>query len=121
MSERMLLETPGKMSIAAIWIGGELCGSGSARRFKAKVPINTPFSGSLDSGTNCQSGDTNGSRGVASSGHPGGALFAYADGSVHFLQESIASNPTLGDSDPGAGYVYQNLFSMDDGFLIGRY
>ena len=121
LSERMLLETPGQMSIAAIWIGGELCGSGSARRFEADVPINTPFSGSRDSSTNCQTGDTNGSRVVASSGHPGGALFAFADGSVHFLSESIASNPALGEGKPGSGYTYQNLYFMDDGFVVGEF
>ena len=85
------------------------------------MPINTPFSGSLDRSTNCQTGDTNGSRAVASSSHPGGALFAFADGSVHFLHESIASNPILGDGKPGEGYTYQNLYIMNDGFSVGEF
>jgi len=48
-------------------------------------------------------------------------LFALADGSVHFLNESIACNPVLGDGDPGEGYVYQNLFTKDDGFSVGSF
>ncbi|MCP4786598.1 MAG: DUF1559 domain-containing protein [Fuerstiella sp.] len=125
VTERVLLTRGTRKSIGAIWIGGEQCGTGSARRFEAASEINTPFSGSLDSSTNCQTGDTNRSRAVASSAHEGGAQFALADGSVRFISQTIASNPLPGSdssaADAGPGYIYQNLFTMDDGNVVGEF
>ncbi len=125
VAERVLLAGGNRKSIGAIWIGGEQCGTGAARRFEAASEINTPFSGSLDSSTNCQTGDTNQSRAVASSAHAGGGQFALADGSVRFISETIASNPLPGSdsnaADPGPGYIYQNLFTMDDGHVVGEF
>ncbi|PQO27679.1 prepilin-type cleavage/methylation domain-containing protein [Blastopirellula marina] len=44
-----------------------------------------------------------------SSLHPGGAMFAFADGSVHFLPETIDQN------------IYQNLSNRSDGKTLGEY
>ena len=41
--------------------------------------------------------------------HPGGAHFVFADGSVHFLQESID------------GQTLERLACRNDGLLIGSY
>lgn len=125
LGERQLNVGGRKPSIGAIWIGGEQCGTGAARRFEVDQPINTPFTGTLNSTTNCQEGDMNRSRSAASSAHPGGAHFALADGSVRFVSESIESNPARGNDllagEPGPGFIYQNLFVRNDGYVVGEF
>jgi prepilin-type N-terminal cleavage/methylation domain-containing protein len=67
---------------------------------------------------------------TAASNHPGGAQFALIDGSVRFVSETIQhtaapwiDNPNAFDRpNNGAGYgLYQRLFSVDDGLVIGNY
>ena len=62
---------------------------------------------------------------IASSAHPGGALFAMCDGSARFVSENIAVNPSANHCTGsntmnccGPGFVYQNLYQPDDGFPI---
>lgn len=50
------------------------------------------------------------------SAHAGGALFLFADGSVKFISDSIASGPA-----GAAGSTYQNLASRNDGQILGEF
>jgi prepilin-type N-terminal cleavage/methylation domain-containing protein len=63
---------------------------------------------------------------IATSAHPGGALFAMCDGSARFVSENIATNPAANVCTGsgtlnfcGPGFVYQNIYQPDDGFPIG--
>jgi len=63
---------------------------------------------------------------IASSAHPGGALFALCDGSARFVSENIAVNPSANVCTGsgtmnfcGPGFVYQNYYQPDDGIPIG--
>jgi len=70
-------------------------------------PINFGLSGSGASQRQC-----------FSSRHPGGAQFVYADGSTHFIPETIE----VGTKDSVGNYgAYIKLLVRDDGQVIGEY
>ncbi|EAQ80728.1 DUF1559 domain-containing protein [Blastopirellula marina] len=64
---------------------------------------------------------------TAGSFHPGGAMFGFCDGSVHFVSETIEHTATAWTNannaydapNGGVGYgVYQRLFSISDGLIV---
>ncbi len=109
--------------------------------FHADWPINTP---ALTLTANGFGNDFQCRRFTANSRHPGGAQFAFADGSVRFINQNIPTNPALqgaepgcnnggdnpptsganwgrGGRGPGPGFVYQNLYNRADGEVIGNF
>jgi prepilin-type processing-associated H-X9-DG protein len=70
---------------------------------------------------------------VATSFHPGGAQFTFGDGSVHFISQTISSNPVAYNNGgsgctstgslivTGPGFTYQNLYWINDGNPIGQF
>ena len=102
--------------IAAVWPGRDKTPPGvgvASVMGRPNWPINTKYAG----GATCCAGDTGGTRFAWSSLHTGGANFVFADGSVHFLLDTIAGDPNQQNANKpvATDYPLQNLYFRDDG------
>ena len=83
----------------------------SSYGFNSRYPINTSWNTSLNN---------HHSSVAATSLHPGGANFVFCDASTRFIRESVSFNPDF-SGDPGAGFVYNNLWHSADGRPVGDF
>jgi len=136
IGERKLTKlTPPKSFIAASLYGKPVVpgGGAAASIFHVHWPPNTP--NPTTSATNSRTNDPAQTALATSSNHPGGVQFAFCDGSVHFVSNTIACNPrclnaALGGASgydptsfcgPGPGFTYQNLGARADGYIPGEF
>jgi len=96
--------------VGAVWIG-RVQGITDAMVYgRADLPLNTLFAGGSD--PDC-------TRHAWGSQHGGGANFAFCDGNVRFISDTIESHSGYTQSCPGvvntANFLYQNLYRRDDG------
>jgi prepilin-type N-terminal cleavage/methylation domain-containing protein/prepilin-type processing-associated H-X9-DG protein len=140
LGERALTITPlSRRSTAGVVWGKPTTNSDAATCFHPNHPINTSDP-SNDFQANAYSQypalartPSNCNAHVATSKHPGGAQFAMGDGSVRFISQTIASNPRAynfnGDgcrstgeiTVTGPGFVYQNLYWINDGTPVSNF
>ncbi len=127
IAEKRLKVEPKATRYTAGIIWGRSPATDGASCFHANWRINTPNPSNDFHAWNGTTGGANGCRAhVASSAHPGGALFGMCDGSARFFSENIATNPAsnvcTGSGTTnfcGTGFVYQNIYQPDDGNPIG--
>jgi prepilin-type processing-associated H-X9-DG protein/prepilin-type N-terminal cleavage/methylation domain-containing protein len=104
-------------NVGAVWIG-RINGATDAMVYgRADLPMNTAY--------NPAGSDPNCTRHAWTSLHPGGANFAFCDGSVTFLRDTLESHIGYTGSCAGGpnpnNFTYQNLYRRDDGYTISNY
>ena len=114
--EKALMRAP-FVSIGLSWAAYRVCGS-RISVIAPDVPMNTPYAGSHDATTNCYTDTGTISRVSACSPHEGGAHFLMCDGAVRFISENVDTNPAASST---GDYVYQNLYRINDGNVIGEF
>ena len=126
MAERGLRVEPRALRYTGAIVWGRAPATDGASTFHANWRINMPNPSNdfhAGSGAPAPSGCK---AHVATSAHPGGALFGMCDGSARFVSENIATNPSANvctgsgtTNFCGPGFVYQNVYQPDDGIVIG--
>jgi prepilin-type N-terminal cleavage/methylation domain-containing protein/prepilin-type processing-associated H-X9-DG protein len=130
-AERALRTGPqGRRQTGAI-VFGRTSATDAAWKFRANWPpnFNNPTTSTTGFG-----GDNGCVRHNISSEHTGGVHVLMADGAVRFLSENIGTNPALQNTTTcvgmsttanpphtGPGFVFQNLFYINDGQPIGEF
>lgn len=117
MGEKVLMESP-FVAIGTNWISAYPCGNGRSHIIAPQSRMNVPFSGTLDTATNCFQGGGFG-RVTTASPHTGGAHLLMCDGAVKFVSENVEANPN--PEAPAGNYVWQNLFNINDKNPIGEF
>lgn len=133
MAERALSQSGNHRYIGGMWAAGRLCGFSPAMSSPhSRMNTSYPSTWAIPNANNCFVRVTSSFpileiQAVVSSLHTGGAQVALVDGSVRFVSENIVSaptggiNPVDGGTTTGTNYLWQNLFSTNDGQVISDY
>jgi prepilin-type processing-associated H-X9-DG protein len=126
MAEHALRVEPRALRYTGAIVWGRSPASDGASTFHANWRINIP-NPSNDFHAGAGAPAPSGCKAhVATSAHPGGAMFGMCDGSARYVSENIATNPAANMCTGsntlnfcGPGFVYQNVYQPDDGYPIG--
>jgi prepilin-type N-terminal cleavage/methylation domain-containing protein/prepilin-type processing-associated H-X9-DG protein len=100
----------------AIWAGRDTISGVASVIGRPTWPINTSFGG----GGTCCTSDVSCTRYAWASMHPQGANFVFCDASVHFMKDTINTDPSQQNCNKPvpANFTFQNLYFRDDGNTI---